>query len=278
MLKTMFIPSTQGKERSMAKQYHIHLEGGDCAPYVLLPGDPGRVHKIAEVWDTSRKVAQNREYVTYTGVYKGMPITCTSTGIGGASTAIALEELARVGARVFLRIGTCGTFQDHVKDGDMIIFDSALRLDGASQAYAPPAYPAVADYQVVAACVGAAKALNIPYHVGVTRSHDGLYAGQPAPGGSFNGFWQARWKDDYADFKRLNVLAAEMEASVMMVLAKIWGLRAGGMAVSVINVFNESGDDDYDPSEDFDQSDQNVVNLAKMGSEALYLLSKMDQE
>jgi uridine phosphorylase len=198
----------------MAKQYHIHLEEGDCAPYVLLPGDPGRVEKIAAVWDESRKVAQNREYVTYTGVYKGMPITCTSTGIGGASTAIALEELARVGAKVFLRIGTCGTFQDHVRNGDMIIFDSALRLDGVSRTYAPAAYPAVADYDVVAACVQAAKALKIPYHV--------------------------------------------------------------GMAVSVMNVFDEAADEEYDPAADFDQSDRNVVNLARMGSEALYLLAQMD--
>ncbi len=263
----------------MTKQYHIHLEEGDCAPYVLLPGDPGRVEKIAAVWDESRKVAQNREYVTYSGVYKGMPITCTSTGIGGASTAIALEELARVGAKVFLRIGTCGTFQDHVRDGDMIIFDSALRLDGASRTYAPIEYPAVADYRVVETCVRAAKALGIPYHVGMTRSHDGLYAGQPTPGGSFNGFWQARWRHDYEDFKRLNVLAAEMEASVMMVLAKIWGLRAGGMAVSVMNVFDEASDAEaYDPAADFDQSERHAVNLARMGSEALYLLSKMDAE
>ena len=260
----------------MSKQYHTHLENGDCAPYVLLPGDPGRVEAVADVWDQSQKVAQNREYVTCTGVYKGMPITCTSTGIGGASTAIAIEELARVGAKVFLRIGTCGTFQDYVNNGDMIIFDSALRLDGASRAYAPIEYPAVAHYSVVEACIQAAKNLGIPHHVGMTRSHDGLYAGQPAPGGSFNGYWQARWKHDYEDFKRLNVVATEMEASVMMVLAKIWGLRAGGMAVSVINVFNEAGDDDYDPAKDFDQSAQNIIDLAKMGSEALYILSQTD--
>ena len=148
----------------MAKQYHIHLEEGDCAPYVLLPGDPGRVKTVAETWEKSRKVAENREYVTYTGEYKGMPITCTSTGIGGASTAIALEELARVGAKVFLRIGTCGTFQDYVNDGDMIIFDSALRLDGASRAYAPVEYPAVAHYSVVQACIQAVSYTHLRAH------------------------------------------------------------------------------------------------------------------
>ena len=160
----------------MANQYHIHLDVGDCAPYVLLPGHPGRVNVVADTWDTSQKVAENREYVTYTGEYKGVPITCTSTGIGVSSTAIAVEELARVGAKTFLRIGTCGTFQDQVKDGDMVIFDSTARYDGASKAYAPIEYPAVAHYSVIQACIQAAQQLGIPFHVGTTRTHDGLYA------------------------------------------------------------------------------------------------------
>lgn len=169
----------------MAKQYHIQLDEGDCAPYVLLPGDPGRVETVAAVWDSAKKIAHNREYVTYTGEYKGIPITCTSTGIGASSTAIAVEELARVGAKVFLRIGTCGTFQDQVKNGDMVIFDSAARYDGASKTYAPLEMPAVAHYSVIEACIKAAEKLGIPHHVGTTRTHDGLYARQPKPGGSF---------------------------------------------------------------------------------------------
>ena len=167
----------------MTRQYHIQLEEGECAPYVLLPGDPGRVEQVASVWDESHQVAENREYVTYTGIYKGVPITCTSTGIGGPSTAIAVEELARVGARTFLRIGTCGTFKDEVKDGDMVIFDAAARFDGASLAYAPLEFPAAAHYDVVCACIQAAENLGIPYHVGLTRTHDGLYARQPNPAG-----------------------------------------------------------------------------------------------
>jgi uridine phosphorylase len=262
----------------MAKQYHIQLDEGDCAPFVLLPGDPGRVKTVAEIWDSPRKVAENREYVTYTGEYKGVPITCTSTGIGASSTAIAVEELARVGAKTFLRIGTCGTFQDQVKNGDIVIFDSAARFDGASRAYAPIEFPAVAHYEVIQACIQAAEILGIPYHVGTTRTHDGLYARQQAPGGSFNGFWQSDWAHHYEDLKRLNVVASEMEASVILVLAKVWGLRAGGIATSVINVLNPAADDgDYDPEKDFDHSTENIRNLALMGSEAVRILAEMDK-
>jgi uridine phosphorylase len=261
----------------MAKQYHIHLEKGDCAPYILLPGDPGRVKTVAETWDKSHKVAENREYVTYTGEYKGVPITCTSTGIGAPSTAIAVEELARVGAKTFLRIGTCGVFQDYVNDGDMIIFDSAARYDGTSRAYAPIEYPAVAHYTVIQACIQAAKSLGIQYHVGATRTHDGLYARQPKLGGSFNDFWQSDWADHYQDLRRLNVLASEMEASVIMVLAKIWGLRAGGMATSVINVINPSKKSEkYNPEKDFSGSTEKIINLSLMGNEAIYMLAQMD--
>jgi len=262
----------------MAKQYHIQLDDGDCAPYVLLPGDPGRVKTVADIWDTSHKVAENREYVTYTGEYKGVPITCTSTGIGVPSTAIAVEELARVGAKTFLRIGTCGTFQDHVKDGDMIIFDSAARYDGASKAYAPIEFPAAAHYSVILACIQAAQQFDIPYHVGTTRTHDGLYARQQTPGGSFNGYWQSDWAHYYKDLKRLNVVASEMETSVILVLAKIWGLRAGGIATSVINMLNPSEEDgEYDPQKDFIHSTENIKNLARMGSEAIFILAQQDK-
>jgi uridine phosphorylase len=262
----------------MAKQYHIQLDVGDCAPYVLLPGDPGRVEQVAKQWDKATRMAENREYVTYTGIYKGMPITCTSTGIGAASTAIAVEELARVGATTFLRIGTCGSFKDDVKDGDIIIFDSAARYDGASRAYAPLEYPAVAHFDVVKACIQAAESLNIPHHVGMTRTHDGLYARQPKPGGSFNNYWQSDWANHYEDLKRMNITASEMEAAVILVQAKLWGLRAGGMAVSVINLLkSEEEDAVYDPQKDFDQSTENIVRLSQVGSETLKVLYDWDQ-
>jgi uridine phosphorylase len=261
----------------MARQYHIQLDEGDCAPYVLLPGDPGRVETVASMWDNAHEVARNREYVTYTGHYKGVPITCTSTGIGAASTAIAVEELARVGAKVFLRIGTCGTFQDQVRNGDMVIFDAAARYDGTSRAYAPLEMPAVAHHTVIAACIEAAESLGIRYHVGTTRTHDGLYACQPKPGGSFASYWQSDWATHYQDLKRMNILASEMEASVILLLAKIWGLRAGGIATSVINVINPASEEgEYDPAKDFDQSTENIKNLSLMGSETLFKLAQLD--
>ncbi len=263
----------------MTRQYHIQLEEGECAPYVLLPGDPGRVEQVASVWDESHQVAENREYVTYTGIYKGVPITCTSTGIGGPSTAIAVEELARVGARTFLRIGTCGTFKDEVKDGDMVIFDAAARFDGASLAYAPLEFPAVAHYDIVRACIQAGENLSIPYHVGLTRTHDGLYARQSKPGGSFAGYWQSDWAHHYEDLQRMNITASEMEAAVILVQARLWGLRAGGMAVSVINVIKPAGvEEEYDPSKDFDQSSENTLRLARMGSEAIRVLAEADKK
>jgi uridine phosphorylase len=262
----------------MAKQYHIQLDEGDCAPYVLLPGDPGRVEAIASVWDSAEKVAQNREYVSYRGVYKGMPISCTSTGIGGASTAIAVEELARVGARVFLRVGTCGAFQKQVKDGDLIIFDSAARFDGTSRTYAPLEFPAVADYTVLSQTSRPQKtwcALSRGLHPLARR----LYARHPEPGASYNDYWLSEWREHYRDLERMHILASEMEAGVVLTLARLWGLRAGGMAVSVINMLHaDEAKNEYDPTKDFDTSEDTVTTLARVGSETLWNVYKQEKE
>lgn len=262
----------------MGLQYHVRLSEGDIAPYVLLPGDPGRVAAVAAFWDESRKVAENREYVTYTGVYKGMPISCTSTGIGAPSTAIAMEELARVGATTFLRIGTCGTFQDRVANGDIAIFDSAARYDGASRLYAPLEFPAVADHGIVGACIEAGESLGLRCHVGTTRSADTFYACHARPGSSFGGYWQSGWREHFEDLKRMNVIAAEMEAGIVLVLARLWGLRAGGLAVVLDNVLGVSGESGrFDPEEGFSHSDKNVEKLALMGSEALRIVAERDR-
>lgn len=261
----------------MPVQYHIHAQEGDVAPYVPLPGDPGRVETIASYWDSAKKIASNREYTTYTGVYKGMPISCTSTGIGAPSTAIALEELARIGATTFLRVGTCGTYQDEIENGDIIIFDSAVRFDGTSVLYAPIEYPAVANYEVLNACIAAAEKLNIPYHVGATRSGDTFYARQGKPGSSFNNFWQSNWEHFQEDMKRLNVKGSEMETGIVFVLPKLWGLRAGSMAVVVDNTFrvtDESGQ--FDAEATLDHSAGNIQRLAQLGSESLYTLYQSD--
>ena len=266
----------------MMPQYHLKLVPGDVAPYVLLPGDPKRVEVVASHWDKSIKVADNREYISYTGEYKGVPISCTSTGIGCPSTSIAMEELARVGATTFIRIGTCGTFQDFINVGDMAIFDSAARFDGASHLYAPPQFPAVATHEVVSACIAAAEGLSYSYHLGTTRSSDTLYAKSPHPGSSFNDYWQSDWQYFYEDLKRLNVLVGEMEASVIFVLARIWGLRAGGISVVLQNVLNSfkksKTDGSFDPEKYINHDLQHIHRLAIIGSETVRILTEQDNK
>ncbi len=262
----------------MAVQYHLQIDDGDVAPYVLLPGDPGRVETIASFWDEAHHVATNREYVTYTGTYKGVPISCTSTGIGAPSTSIAIEELARCGVTPFFRVGTCGTFLDHVANGDLAIFDSAMRLDGASHGYAPPEYPAVADHQVVTAAAAAADGLGYRYHVGTTRTADTFYARHPRPGSSFGDFWQSWWREHFEDLKRLNVVGAEMEASLIFVLARVWGLRAGGAAVVVDNVLEVSGESgEFDPEVQFLHGAEPIEKLAHLGNETIRRLYEADK-
>lgn len=262
----------------MAKQYHLNISEGDVAPYVLLPGDPGRVAKVAGLWDESRKVAENREYVTYTGVYKGVPISCVSTGIGCPGVSIAMEELARCGATTFIRIGTAGTFQDWVHNGDIAIFDSAVRLDGCSISYAPVEFPAVASHDVVEACMRATENLGLTSVVGTTRSADTFYARHARPGSSFNDYWQSNWKDHFEDLRRMNVVAAEMEASTIFVLARVWGLRAGGISVIMDNVCKVSGESgQFDPESQLDHAEVYVENLNKAGCEAVKAIYEMDQ-
>ncbi len=265
----------------MSLQYHLKIQEGDVAPYVLLPGDPKRVPIVASFWDEAHLVADNREHVTYTGVYKGVPISCTSTGMGCPSTAIAMEELARCGVKNFIRIGTCGTFQDYVKKGDIQIFDSACRYDGTSYHYAPGPFPAVADHEVIEACIAAAKGMNKPYHVGTTRTQDTFYANYPDPGSSFNGFWQSRWKEFYPDLKRLNVMGGEMETSIVLVLTRIWGLRGGAMAVTLDNIIesqeDEQGGREYEPEKALDHSEDNIKTLSLLGCEAIKKLYELDQ-
>jgi uridine phosphorylase len=256
-------------------QYHVKLAPGDVAPTVLLPGDPGRVPVVASVWDEANEVAGNREYVTYTGAYRGIPISCTSTGIGAPSTAIALEELARIGATTFIRIGTCGSLQSHARVGDIAIFDSAIRADGASALYAPLEYPAVAHHDVVDAAIEAARGLEVPHHVGTTFSTDLFYV--PEPGSAFGGYEQSGWRERYADIARTNAIAAEMETSVLLVLARIWGLRAGALALVSDAVADKSEAGEFDPEATFDVSAEPIERLARVGCETARILHERDR-
>ena len=259
----------------MTLQYHVKLDDGDVAPAVLLPGDPGRVPVIASFWDEAREVVRNREFVTCTGTYRGVPISCTSTGIGTPSTAIALEELARVGATTFLRVGTCGGVQERMKVGDLGIFDSAVRSDGASSLYAPIEFPAAADHDVVMAAVAAAETIGVPFHVGTTLSTDVFYT--PQEGVAFGGYQQSWARETFEDARRQNVLAVDMESSVLMVLTRIWGLRGGAISVVVDDVFastNEAGE--FDAEATFDVGASNIERLARVGSETIRILAERD--
>lgn len=259
----------------MSLQYHVKLAPGDVAATVLLPGDPGRVPVVASMWDEAREVANNREYVTYTGTYRGVPISCTSTGIGAPSTAVAMEELARVGARTFVRIGTCGSLQPRARVGDIAIFDSAIRADGASGLYAPLEYPAVAHHEVVEAGIRACRGLGVPHHVGTTFTTDLFYV--PEPGSAFGGYEQSGWRERYADIARTNALAAEMETSVLLVLARIWGLRGGALALVSDAVEDKDETGRFDPGTTFDVSAEPIERLARVGCETVRILHERDR-
>lgn len=218
----------------MTLQYHIRCKPGDVAPYVLLPGDPGRVQLIAKHWDEARLVAKNREYVTCTGTYRGVPVSATSTGIGSPSAAIAVEELIRVGGKVFIRVGTSGPVSPKVKPWELGIATGAVRDEGTTRQYVPIEYPAVADYRVVAALVEAAEKLGYRYHVGVFHTKDSFYSeiepqAQPAAE-----IWKARW----SSWTRAGVLLSEMETAAILVVAGIRGALAGSIC-AVIEVPGE---------------------------------------
>ena len=204
--------------------------------------------------------------MTFTGTYRGVPISCTSTGIGCPSTAIAMEELARVGATTFVRIGTCGTLQDDVSNGDIAIFDLAARHDGTSRLYAPLEFPAVASHDVVEASIAAGEALGFRYHVGTTRTADTFYAMHGRPGSSFNDYWQSSWREHFEDLRRLNVLAAEMEASVIFVLARIWGPRGRGRGRARQRPAGLGRVGVFDPERQFEHGGDEIEHLARMGS------------
>lgn len=214
-------------------QYHIRCGPGQVARYVLLPGDPDRVPLIAGTWDEARPVARHREYTTYTGRVGGVAISSTSTGIGGPSTAIAVEELAELGADTFIRVGTCGAIQPDVRCGDLVIVSAAVRHDGASDDYVEKAYPAAAHYQVVAALVEAAERLGFRYHVGVAASTASFHLGQSRPG--WRGYSQSWTGLRIEDLRRAGVLIFEMEAATLFTLAGLFGLRAGGVMAVVAN-------------------------------------------
>jgi uridine phosphorylase len=225
--------SAKRPETPDRKQYHIEVRQGDVARTVILPGDPQRVEKISARWDSAREVAMHRQFVTHTGTYKGTPVSACSTGIGGPGTAIVVEELANVGARDFIRVGSCGTLKKDIELGDLIISTGAVRLEGTSKQYVRPEYPAMASYELVLALVEAADNLGVRYHLGISASTDSFYLGQSRPG--FGGYEQSWSKGLIEELQRANVASFEMEAATLFTLANIYGFRAGAVCAVYAN-------------------------------------------
>ncbi|MES3161378.1 MAG: nucleoside phosphorylase [Halorubrum sp.] len=208
-------------------QYHVEVGPNDVADAVLLPGNPERVDKVTALWDDHEEVAHHREYRTATGTYDGTGISVTSTGIGSPSATIAVEELARVGVDTFIRVGSCGAIQSDMAVGDLVITTGAVRQEGTSDEYVREDYPATADGEVVSALVAAAERLGYDYHTGITMSADSFYAGQGRPG--FEGFEAAGSDALIEELQAANVKNVEMEASAILTVANVYGLRAGAV-------------------------------------------------
>ena len=255
------------KKESREVQFHIQCRRGDVGRYCLLPGDPGRCELIASFFENPVHIGQNREYNIYTGTLLGEKVSVCSTGIGGPSAVIALEELCAIGADTFVRTGTCGGIKLDVKSNDLVIATGAVRHEGASREYAPIEFPAVADFQVTNALVEATKKLGFPLHTGIVQCKDSFY-GQHDPAASPVYYeLQQKWES----WKRLGVKASEMESAALFVVAAALGCRCGSCFHVVWNQEREAAGLDQKMSEDTSSS-------VKVSVEALKLLIEADRK
>jgi uridine phosphorylase len=211
--------------------HHIQLKKGDVGRYVLLPGDPGRCASIAAHFDRAEKVAQSREYTTYSGYLEGVMVSVVSTGIGCPSTAIAVEELAAIGADTFIRVGTSGAMQKYIQVGDLVITSAAVRDEGTTPQYMPIEFPAVANQDITLALLEAARRLGVRHHVGITQTKDSFYGQRQPERMPVAETLLTRWKAWIAG----GVLCSEMEAASIFVVSSILKKRAGGIMLVVAN-------------------------------------------
>lgn len=242
------------------RQYHTDLKEGDVGEYVIIPGDPKRCEKIAKYFDNPVFVADCREFVTYTGYINGTKVSVTSTGIGGASAAIAMEELVKVGAKYFIRVGTCGGMEINVKGGDIVIATGAIRMEGTSKEYAPIEYPAVPDFEITNALVCAAKELGLNFHTGVVQCKDSFY-GQHEPQKKPVGYelinkWEA--------WKKMGCLASEMESAALFIVASSLGVKVGSVFLTVANQERERAGLDNPVIHDTDCAIRTAIEAIKL--------------
>ena len=255
------------KQEERAIQFHIHCAEGDVGRYCILPGDPGRCAAIAAYFDDPVQVAYNREFNVWTGALLGEKVTVCSTGIGGPSAAIAMEELAAIGADTFVRTGTCGGIALPVQSNDLVIATGAVRMEGTSREYAPIEFPAVPHYEVLTALVDAAKEMGHPWHAGVVQCKDSFY-GQHSPGRMPVSYeLEAKWEA----WKRLGVLASEMESAALFTVAAALGVRCGSAFHVIWNQEREKAGLDQKESEDVELS-------VRLSVEAVKKLIRRDRE
>ena len=250
--------------QKLEKQFHIACTSDDIGRYCILPGDPGRVPAIAAYFDDAKQVAYNREYNVWTGTLLGEKVTACSTGIGGPSASIAMEELHKCGADTFIRTGTCGGIDVNVQSGDIVVATGAVRYEHTSREYAPIEFPAVADFGVTDCLVRATKALGYPLHTGIVQCKDSFY-GQHDPAASPVYYeLQQKWES----WKRLGVKASEMESAALFVVAAALGCRCGSCFHVVWNQEREAAGLDQKMSEDTSASVRVAVEALKLQIEA----------
>ncbi|SBW08072.1 Uridine phosphorylase [uncultured Eubacteriales bacterium] len=247
-------------------QFHIQCKAGDVGRYCILPGDPGRCEIIAQHFDNPAKVQSNREYTVYTGTLLGEKVSVCSTGIGGPSAVIAMEELTKIGADTFVRVGTCGGIKLEVQSGDVVVATGAIRHEGTSREYAPIEFPAVSDYEVLTALVSSARDMGYRCHTGVVQCKDSFY-GQHDPARMPVSYeLLAKWEA----WKRLGVLASEMESAALFTCAAALGVRCGSAFHVIWNQERDVAGLPQDESHD-------VSSAVKVGVEALKRLIAADR-
>ena len=253
--------------QQLEKQFHIHCVEGDVGRYCILPGDPGRCESIAKLFDNPVHVAQNREFNIYTGTLLGEKVSVCSTGIGGPSASIAMEELAAIGADTFIRVGTCGGIAMDVLPGDVVVATGAIRYEHTSLEYAPIEFPAVPDFDVTAALKAASESLGYRTHTGVVQCKDSFY-GQHSPEKSpvYYDLLQ-KWES----WKRLGVKASEMESAALFVVAAALGVRCGSCFHAVWNQEREKAGLAMPMTED-------TTGAVKVGIEAMKRIIAADLE
>ena len=261
---------------TMAKQLITGLQDGEVAGYVLLCGEPERVPRIASTLSGSKKVRQVREYTVYEGTLDGTRVTVASTGIGGPSTAVLIEELTNLGAHTFIRIGTSGGIADGLEKGDFVIATGAIRADGTSRSYTWPEFPALAHHEVTMALVDSAVRSSHKFEVGVSFSVDGFYSenkvlkdGKVAPM-SQSGYMPSFMTGRLADVKAMGAMNIEMENGTIFTLSTLMGLRAGAIC-TISDVVP------WHPTDKIIDFEENILDCIKVGVEGMRTLISWDR-